>query len=403
MTRPLASPTRLYYLDSMQQSFDAVVVSSDRTGGRVEVVLDRTAFYPTSGGQPFDTGTLDGVRVSEVIDRDDGTIAHVVARELSVGARVVGAIDWPRRFDHMQQHTGQHLLSAAFDRMLGVRTVSVHMGAEASTIDLSREVSAAEIVLAEEHANRAVWDDHSVAIRLVAAEDAAGMGLRKPSARSGELRVVEIADVDRSACGGTHVPRTGMVGMVAVSSWERFKGGSRLSFVCGERARRSHGQLRDTVTTAARRLSVAPGELAAAIERLETELRAAIRARERVDREIDVFRADALREAAETIGGLRVVLRERPDWDSAALTRVAAAVVSAPGLVAVLVGGGDPAPVVIARSRDLAFDAGSWMRLAVERLGGRGGGRSEHAQGGLAASPETIVMFARSSLGSASV
>src|SRR4051812_48113734 len=136
---------RLYYTDSMAATFDATVVSCDTVDGRVEVVLDRTAFYPSSGGQPFDTGSLDGVAVTDVIDRDSGEIAHVVAAPIPVGQRVRGTIDWARRFDHMQQHTGQHILSAAFDRLAKARTTSFHLGTDTATIDLAREVTPAEI------------------------------------------------------------------------------------------------------------------------------------------------------------------------------------------------------------------------------------------------------------------
>jgi alanyl-tRNA synthetase len=403
MTPPAGRSARLYYIDPIQRSFDATVVSCERAADRIEVVLDQTAFYPTSGGQPFDTGSLDGQAVLDVVEREDGSIAHVVQAEMAPGARVTGTIDWPRRFDHMQQHTGQHLLSAAFDRMLGVRTVSFHMGVATSTIDLAREVAAAEIERAEEEANRVIWEDVPVTIRFVSAEEAAALALRKPSARSGELRLVEIADVDLSACGGTHVPRTGMVGVVAVAGWERVKGGSRIAFFCGGRARRAHGRLRAVTAAAARSLSVPVDELPGAIERHQAEARDAARTREHLEEELDSWRAEGLRRTdAETIRGLRVVLTIRQDKDPAALKRLAAAVVSVPGIIAILVGRGQPAPVVVARSRDVSFDAGAWMKRAAERLGGRGGGRSEQAQGGLVAAPEAILMYARETLESAS-
>ena len=400
MTPTTGETTRLYYVDPMQQSFIASVVACDRRGERVDVVLDRTAFYPTSGGQPFDTGTLDGRPVLEVVEREDGRIAHVVEMEMAPGAQVTGVIDWTRRFDHMQQHTGQHLLSAAFDRAFGVRTVSFHMGAELSTIDLAREVSPAEIDRAELDANRVIWNDVPVTIRFVSAGEAAALALRKPSARDGELRLVDITEFDLSACGGTHVPRTGMVGLVAVTGWERAKQSSRLSFVCGDRARRFYGGLRETVGAAARRLSVGPGDVSAAIERLQAESRDASKTRERLEEALSECRADVLRRDAETIEGLRVVLTVRPEPDANALKRLAAAIVSVPGTVAVLVGSGEPAPVVVARAQDVAFDAGAWMKRAVERFGGRGGGRPEQAQGGLPAAPEAVLAFAREIRGS---
>jgi len=230
---------RLYYTDPLTRSFDAAVVACGTNEGKYCVVLDRTAFYPTSGGQPFDTGTLGGAQVTDVLDGDNGDVVHVTDQPLGVGTLVVGEIDWGRRFDHMQQHTGQHLLSAAFDRLFGVRTVSFHMGQEISTIDLAREVSLDEIASSERLTNEVIWDDRPVSLRFVPADQAAALPLRKESERTGELRLVEVPDFDLSACGGTHVPRTGTIGMVAVTASERFKGGTRISFACGGRAVRA--------------------------------------------------------------------------------------------------------------------------------------------------------------------
>jgi alanyl-tRNA synthetase len=390
---------RLYYTDSLLTAFDATVVSSGTLDGRPLVVLDQTAFYPTSGGQPFDTGRLGGARVVDVVDREDGEIAHVLDAPIAAGTAIHGEIDWARRFDHMQQHTGQHVLSAAFDRGHHVRTTSFHMGADVSTIDLAREVTPAEIAEAEQAANDVVWADRPVGIRFASSEEAARLPLRKEPARTGPLRLVEVTDFDLSACGGTHVPRTGMIGVVAVTAWERFKGATRLSFACGGRALASHRLLRDVVTSATRVLSVTPPELAAAIERMRGEARDQSRAMRLLQDEVAGHRAAALRENAETVGGLRVVLQVVTAWDAAALKNLAAAIVGEPGLVAVLVGDGRPAPVVVARSVDVALDANAWLRRATSELGGRGGGRPELAQGGLDAESHRILEFARHTLG----
>src|SRR6185295_12820339 len=186
-------------LDPYLRAFDAAIAHVEARGGLVAVRLDRTAFYPTSGGQPFDTGLLGSSRVVDVVDEEDGSIAHLVepgegagAAALQVGATVHGAVDWPRRFDHMQQHTGQHLLSAAFARLFSVRTVSFHLGAAVSTIDLARETSPAELAAAEREANRIVWEDRPVGIRFATAEEAATMPLRKEPARGGTLRLIDV-------------------------------------------------------------------------------------------------------------------------------------------------------------------------------------------------------------------
>jgi len=202
------SEERLYYEDAYLIEFDAVVRDVESRGDRWQVRLDRSAFYPTSGGQPYDIGTLDEANVIDVADTEEGTIAHFLDRPLEVNARVRGRVDWSRRFDHMQQHTGQHLLSAAFDRELAARTMSFHLGTRSSTIDLDKELSADQIAAVESTANRVLWEDREVIVRFVTDTEAAKLPLRKEPARAGELSIVEIKDYDLSACGGTHVSRT---------------------------------------------------------------------------------------------------------------------------------------------------------------------------------------------------
>ena len=391
--------TRLYYTDPLLRTFEATIVSVDATGGRCHVILDQTVFYPTSGGQPHDLGHLDGARVVDVIDRDDGEIAHVVETPLSVGQHVRGDIDWPRRFDHMQQHTGQHILSAAFDRLAGARTVSFHLGAETSTIDLARELSSREVADAEGEASRVVFEDRPVTIRFATEEEAAALPLRKEPQRTGQLRLVDVTDFDLSACGGTHVPRTGMVGLVAAVGWERFKGGTRVAFVCGGRALRSHAALRDVVAQSTRLLSVGAGELAAAIERGQTDTKELLRRLRALEEEAVGHRAAELLASAETIHGVRAVIT-KVNADAAAIKALAGALVAAArsDLVTVLVGDGQPAPVVIARTSDVRLDAVAWMKAAAHVLGGRGGGRPDQAQGGLASPLGAILAHARQTL-----
>ena len=239
------------------------------------VVLDRTAFYPTSGGQPFDTGLLGDARVVDVLDDDEtGRVVHVVeAPGPAIGSRVTGTIDASRRHDHRQQHTGQHILSAAFDHLFGVRTESFHLGRDASTIDLARDVTRAEIDRAETLANDVVWSNRPVSIRFVDEAEAAALPLRKAPVRGGRLRLIDVTEFDLSACGGTHVAHTGEVGQISVDGWERYKGGARISFVCGGRALAVFRAHRDAVTGAVRVLSVLPHELPDGIARLQTQLK----------------------------------------------------------------------------------------------------------------------------------
>jgi alanyl-tRNA synthetase len=373
---------RLYYTDAYRQTFDATVIACTAAGAHAEVVLDRTAFYPTSGGQPFDVGTLGGARVLDVIDREDGTIAHLVDAPLTTGARVEGAIDWARRFDHMQQHTGQHVLSAAFDRLSGVRTESFHLGRESSTIDLAREVTATELAAAEDEANRIVWEDRLVAVRVVSPAEAATLPLRKEPARTGPLRLIDVHDFDLSACGGTHVARTGAVGIIAVAGIEKFRGGSRVEFLCGGRALRRFRAWRDALAASMRVLSVAPHELAGAIDRLQQDNKALGRAARTLQEQLAVHEAGAL-VARGTLAGDRTVVVEALDgWDAAGLKAMASAAAARPGVAVALFSTSVPALCVVARSQGVTVDAGAVLKALAGRFGGKGGGKPDLAQGG---------------------
>jgi alanyl-tRNA synthetase len=397
---------RLYYTDPYLRSFDAIVQRVDRSSadGRLTVVLDRSAFYPTSGGQPFDTGTLDGLPVVEVADAPDGSVAHIIdaagsgdphAAGLVEGRSVRGEIDWPRRFDHMQQHTGQHVLSAAFDRLFHARTVSVHLGAGSSTIDLGRETSADEIAAAEAEANRVVWEDRPVSIRFATKEETAALPLRKESAREGTLRLIDVEGFDLSACGGTHVARTGAIGIIAVASWERFKSGQRLEFLAGGRALDRFRSLRDVVSAGTRLLSVLPRELPEAIQRALDDAKGQKRAFAGAQAELSRYRADELAAAAEPIASGRLVCRA-VDADAAGLKLLASAIVARPGHVAVLVSTSSPAFVIVARSVDAAVDAREILAKLAAAFGGRGGGSAEVAQGGgFRAAADAILKTAR--------
>ena len=386
---------RLYYNDSYCREFDAELLETVSHEGRTALVLDRSAFYPTSGGQPFDVGMFGDVRVLDVVETDDGRVLHVVDRAPST-TRLHGAIDWTRRFDHMQQHTGQHVLSAAFARTCDVRTESFHMGADYSTIDLAREVSAGEIARAEDEANRIVWEDRPVAIAFAPAEQAAALGLRKESKRGGTLRLIDVEGFDLSACGGTHVSRTGAIGIIAIAASERFRGGSRITFLCGGRALTGYRALRDAVAGSVRALSVLPSELPASIERLQAESKDLRKQIKDLQAKAAVHEADALADAAEPLGEGRLVAAALPGWDAAGLKTVAARIAERPGHVAVLVSTPAPGALVVARATGVALDAAAVLRALVERHGGKGGGRPELAQGGgVAASADAVLQSAR--------
>src|SRR5215203_3222889 len=387
---------RLYYTDSHLTTFTGTVTEQVEVQGRAAVVLDRTAFYPTSGGQPFDTGTLDEVRVEEVIDLDDGRIAHVVAAPLLTGAVVTGRIDWTRRFDHMQQHTGQHVLSAAFDHVHGARTESFHLGTDVSTIDFGTTVSTEGITAAEQEANRVIWEDRPLHVRFVSEEEAASLPLRKELARGGTLRLIEVDGFDLSACGGTHVSRTGAIGVIAVTSFERFKGGTRLEFVCGGRALARFRQQRDVIASVVRHLSVLPGELPGAIERLQDAVTAQKQVARGLQQRLVRHEADWLAARASALAGVRLVSETVEGWDAQGLKALASDIASRPAHAAVLLTPDTPPLIVIARASDLAMDAGRILKELIAQFGGKGGGRPELAQGGgLAADHAGILAAAR--------
>jgi alanyl-tRNA synthetase len=387
---------RLYYHDAYRTSFEATVVSCAPADAHFAVVLSETAFYPTSGGQPFDVGMLNDARVLGVEAPDDEVI-HVVDRALPVGARVTGTVDWTRRFDHMQQHTGQHVLSAAFDRLFGNRTESFHLGRESSSIDLAREVSAKEIRAAEEESNRVVWEDRPVHIRFVDAEEAAALPLRKASERSGALRLIDIEAFDLSACGGTHVARTGGVGVIAVAGWERFKGGSRVEFVCGGRALERFREWREAFAATTRLLSVPPADLGAAIEKLQAEGRQLQKTLRTQQEQLARHESHALAARAETAGPRRILVEAVEGWDASGLKTLAtAAVAQEPSLVVALVAGGEAPVAVIAAGAAAGVDAAAVLKGLTAQFGGRGGGRRDLAQGGgFSARADALVAAAR--------
>ncbi len=373
---------RLYYQEPYRTTFDASVTSSVAVGDRLHVVLDQTAFYPTSGGQPFDTGSLGLARVLEVIDHDDH-ITHVIDRAVDAGARVTGVIDWTRRFDHMQQHTGQHVLSAAFDRLMQARTESFHLGTLSATIDLAKEVSAKDILTAEDEANRIVWEDRPVSIRVAAEDEVASLPLRKPPTRSGPLRLIDIENFDLSACGGTHVARTGGIGIIAVVGAEKFRSGTRIEFVCGTRALTRFRDWRDAFAATQRHLSVAPAELAAGVERLQTESKTLQRAARALQERLAVHEAGALLHRGERLDDRLVVVEALDGWDATGLKALATAAAAAePKSAIALFATTAPALVVIARGKEGGIDASAVLKSLIGRFGGKGGGKVDLAQAG---------------------
>jgi alanyl-tRNA synthetase len=365
---------RLYYNDSYLHEFQArvVEVSDDRR----RVCLDRTAFYPSSGGQPFDLGTLGGIAVRDVIDEGD-RVVHVLDARLALG-EVTGEINWTRRFDHMQQHTGQHLLSAVFEDLFGIATVSFHMGADVSSIDVSAPaLDAKQVERVEERCAEIVAEARPV---LITFEDAsADLGLRKASERTGTLRIVSIDRLDRSACGGTHLRSTAEIGAIQIRKLEKIRGTTRVEFVCGLRAVRAARSDFRLLSEISRTLSTAfddvPAFLTAQIEKTKTLEKTCQRLSGELAR-----REGAELHAATAPGddGIRRVV-EKGAIDDAVRTRAQAFI--AGGKAVFLAVSENPAAVLLAASADSGVHAGNRIKEAVSAVGGRGGGNQTLGQG----------------------
>jgi alanyl-tRNA synthetase len=369
---------RLYYQDCYLRKFRARVVET-ADGGR-RVYLDRTAFYPTSGGQPFDTGTLGGAKVIEVIDEEE-RVAHVLDAAIAAG-EVAGEIDWQRRFDHMQQHSGQHLLSAVLEELFKIPTVSFHLGAEVCTIDVTApSLTTQQLDKAEERCAEIVSQVRPLGITF---EDAAAdLGLRKESQRTGTLRIVAIEGVDRSACGGTHVRTTAEIGPVAIRKTEKIRGTTRLEFVCGLRALRHARADFRTLQELSRQLSVPAAETPALVAAQLERVKVLEKANQRLAAEIAQREGRELwNTTAPGADGIRRVVQHAA-IDDAMRTRAQAFV--AGGKAAFLVVSLSPPAILLAASADSGIHAGDRVKVAVTAAGGRGGGNQGLAQGSLPA------------------
>lgn len=398
--------TRLYYDDAHLVSFDASIVAVRTVGGRPQVALDRSAFYPTSGGQLHDIGTLSsssGQVVAHVsdVEAEGDTVWHLVDASLDIGMAVRGSVDAARRADHRQQHSGQHVLSASCAQLCQADTRSVHLGTECCTLDLDRELSLDQLDAVEFDANRVVLENRQVRVRYVDGDEAASLPLRRATARTGTVRLVEIDGHDLSACGGTHVARTGEIGAIVLRGAERFKGGARLTFLCGMRAVERHRLLARTLDLAARQVSQAPLDVPAAITRLLEEGRELRRALDTARERLSALEAQALAASFERVGALDVLVRVVSDVDPAGLRRLATSLVETPGRVVVLLGGASPHALVVCRSAGLStVDAGALARGIVAAAGGKAGGRGELAQGGGVPGPvEAVASLVRGLLG----
>ena len=383
---------RLYYHDSFLYDFEAEVRDVARDP-RPAVVLDRSAFYPTSGGQVFDTGWLTTddntkFRVSEVADMEDGRVVHYLeaTTDLKPGMRVRGQIDAARRRDHMQQHSGQHVLSAAFIRLYEMPTVSFHMADDYCSIDLDTQTLTKEQTeSAERMANEIILENHAVDIRFVTRDEAANLGLRKiPVADREELRIIDIRDVDVSACGGTHVQQTGQIGCILLRKAERVRQGWRVEFVAGQRAvataRRDFGALTETAGMFSAHIYDVPQQAKKSLE----EIRSLRKQREQSQEELAEAQARTLLAEVSEQNGRKLIVRTFAEREINSLKLLAQKLTRlAPNVVALIGATSPQGSVVFAQSAGQPFDMGSLLKETMAALGGRGGGSKDMAQGGV--------------------
>jgi alanyl-tRNA synthetase len=397
---------RLYYHDSHLRAFTACVTDIReyaRTDGQSQwqIALDRTAFYPASGGQPCDRGAVAAtarsgteliVEIDDVVEDDDGEVWHATRKPLLAGTEVTGTINWPRRLDHMQQHSGQHLLSAVFAEELGAQTISFHLGETVSSIDLAADTAEQQAGLlagrsvVEEYVNQRIAENLPVSVRTVSAEEARALldagTMRKLPPREGPIRLIEIPGLDLNACGGTHVRALGEIGCLLLRSTSRVKKGLRVEFVCGLRAVNAARADFVVLSAAAASLSVQREAVPAAAERLLGEIKAVNKAQQRLREELAQHQAVQLVVEERIERGLRLVERKFADRDAEYVKLLASRVVaSVPQTVAIFVSTlEEPASLILACSRSLACECGDRLRQALAPLGLRAGGSPDLAQ-----------------------
>ncbi len=376
---------RCFYLDAYTRSFDARVVERTRHDQQPALILDKTYFYPTSGGQPADRGQINGVHVKDVFIRDgDGSVVHVLDGEIWT-EEINGEIDWERRFDHMQQHTGQHILSQAFIQVASARTVGFHLGENSVTIDLNRgDLKPEEIEATESLANQIIWEDRRIRIHMVPVHEAEEMSLRKLPAVDGDtVRLIDIEKFDLTACGGTHVSRTGAVGLVKVVKLEPRRDQLRVEFCCGRRALIDYRRKNRIITHLAADFTTGYSELEQSVARLREEVKQAHRQSKLQRIELMQLLGSHLLHNATEKNGYRIITQAFEDKDPDDLKVLANRLVENPGAVALLGLSGEKAQLLFARAEKAPGAMNELLKSALQVLGSAaGGGSPQYAQGG---------------------
>ena len=377
---------KLYYNDPFLKDFTATVLSCEETKGGYQVVLDRTAFYPEGGGQPADHGTLGGIAVTDVHEKD-GVVFHTCEKTVEIGKSVSCSIDWARRFDHMQQHSGEHIISGILCADYHCDNVGFHLGADTVTIDYNADISWEQALDAERKANEVIWSDRAVEVTYPDADALEALDYRSKKELTGQVRIVTFPEADCCACCGTHVLRAGQVGLVKVLSCQKFREGVRIEILCGQRALSYLGKTYDQAKAIGQKLSVKPQDTLAAVERLEAELSTA--KYRMAELETAVFEAIA----RENEGKGDVVLFQSP-MRGDSVRRLADAVAHASGGLACVFAGEDGQYSYAMVQAD-AEDISALVKEMNTTLNGRGGGRNGFAQGSVQTDKASIEAFFR--------
>jgi len=382
---------RLYYEEPYLQEFKGKILEKVKIDGKPALILDNTCFYPTSGGQPNDLGYIQGVSIVDVTE-DNEKIIHVLKEDIKeeCGNTVIGKINWERRFDHMQQHLGQHILSGALMKLWGAETVSFHLGEEVCTLDIAKgKLTGEEAKKAEECSNEIIFDNRPVKCYFVEGEEELkGLNLRKVPEKTGKIRIIEVEDFDLSACGGTHCRVTGEVGMIKITKWEKRGEKIRLEFICGRRARKDYFWKNEVIKNISNKLTIKDSELEEAIDRMLEE-------RKEIKKELKVFKEklqeyearNLINEFSPVDNGIKIINKMFEDKNFQEVMGLVQNIINLDDSVVVLVGirskgEGEGAKILFACSRALKYDMNGLIREAGKFIEGRGGGAPNFAQAG---------------------
>lgn len=362
---------RIYFDDPYQVEFESKIIDRVKHNNRTALILEQTCFYPESGGQPADKGTLNGVEIIDVIE-DKGRILHIVDQEVAE-TKVNGKVDWKTRFDYMQQHAGQHILSQSFWELMQGKTMSFHLGQDVSTLEIDiQKISDLELEKVEEGANKVIFQNREIKTYFIDEDKIGEIPLRKPPKKTGLIRVVEVADYDFSACGGTHPSRTGEIGLIKILKWGRIRNNLSFEFVCGSRALKDYTLKNRILLQAASRLSVGEEEVPDAVEKLFTDLKSEKKQRRKVLIKLSELEAGDIRQNAEG----RIIKKIYSGRSRDDIRHIALNIIRNPGYIVLFGLKADrKANLILARSEDIDFDMRQLIPAASQLINGKGGGR----------------------------